>query len=59
MKKIRENALRLDKEVISSLSENELSGVRGGEANSIQILGGGVPSNELGLNSRNLPVPHV
>ena len=31
MKKINKNDLRLDKEVISSLSENELSSVRGGE----------------------------
>lgn len=30
MKKIKKNDLRLDKEVISSLSENELSNIKGG-----------------------------
>lgn len=31
MKKIKKNEFRLDKEIISSLSENDLSGILGGE----------------------------
>lgn len=57
MKKIKKNDLRLDKEVISSLSGNDLAGLRGGDAASLKPPCWSIPSGEPGCESRNPTCP--
>lgn len=55
MKKLKKNQLKLDKEVITSLSENDLSFVKGGEGGPIIVN----PTNTISANGCTLTQPSI
>lgn len=55
MKKLKKNQLKLDKEVITSLTENDLSFVRGGEGGPIIVN----PTNTISANGCTLTQPSI